>query len=208
MSADDDTAAFDQDRKEWSTAADPFATTTLCRYFDVAPSDVYECETLVDGRHDPDALGSREMLDYAGIDRLVQTAGKIVSVAQRFRPPDRHRDVDLSLRVDNGVAGRASELGKWRQAYRDRLGVIPDVIAFGVGDPTLGVFQRVDLIDTRKMLDALAAGILDGDRHEKRDGTAALYLATDDLERANAVLATETRVEPPAAAGLRGGSGD
>jgi len=195
MSDADQGPRFQQTRKNWATAADDAAATLYCDHYGVDESDIYAVESLVDTVHDvSEGYHTHQLLDYCGFDRFVDTTTHVLGVAQRWRPPDRHRDVDLPLRVANGCEGRVPELPKWKHAHRDGWGVLPDVIAFGTWESTLEVFQELHLLDTRAVLDALAAGAVTGDRHATGDGTAALYLPIDALDDAGCVVASREAV--------------
>lgn len=200
MSSDDQAPRFAQARKDWATAADDAAAALYCDHYDVTPADIYAVESLVDDVHDvSEGYRTHQLLDYCGFDRFIDCTTHVLGVAQRWRPPNRHRDVDLSIRVANGCEGRVPELPKWSRAYRDGRGVLPDVLAFGVWESTLEVFQELHLVDTRSVLDALAAGALSGERHPSGDGTEALYLSLDDLAATDCILASRERVSasPP-----------
>lgn len=185
---------FDQTRKEWATSRDALADRCYCEYFDVSPSDLYDLESLVDDVHDRDAgYRTHQILDYGGVDRIVDCGDRHVYVAQRFRPNTRGRR-DLSLRTSTGVEGRYPELVKWRTAYRT-LGFYPSVIAFGVYDSVLDVFSRFYLIDTERVLAALDDG-LRYDEYTNADGTAAMYVPVDELRRRGCILREWDGVRP------------
>ena len=182
------TERFDQSRKAAAGKADALAAECYCDYYGVEAADVYSVESLTDSEH---VVGEgyevHQVLDYAGLDAVVDCGDRKVDIAQRIRPASR-RQVDLSLRVETGVEGRTPELRKWQNAYEDH-GFVPSVVAFGVHDYVIDVLQTFALIETESILDALADGSLSGERHETGDGTAALYLPLDELRAHANVLA-------------------
>jgi hypothetical protein len=193
--SDADTPRFQQSRKNWATAADDAAATVYCDYYDIDPSDIYAVESLVDDVHDlSGGYRTHQLLDYCSFDRFIDCTTHVYGVAQRWRPPDQHHDVDVPIRVENGHEDRVPELPKWKHAHRDGRGLLPDVLAFGVWEGTLEVFQSFHLIDVPAVLDALAAGALIGDRHPTGDGTAALYLPIDALDDAGCIVASREAV--------------
>jgi len=188
-------ARFQQSRKRWATQADRLADRCYCEFFNVGPADCYDLESLVDSVHDREAgYDTHQILDYGGCDRIIDCGTRHVHIAQRWRPVS--GGDDLSLRIDNGVDGRAAELTKWRTAHRGR-GYYPSVIAFGRYEGTLGAFKEFSLLDTATILDALAAGTINPPRHATGDGTEALYLSVETLREIGAVLATWDRVTEP-----------
>lgn len=186
MSFESDASRFSQSRKDWATTADRMADRCYCDYWDVDRSDCYDLEALVNEVHDREAgYATHQILDYGGCDRIVDCGDRHVHVAQRWRPVS--GGDDLSLRIENGVAGRDAELTKWQTAHESR-GYVPSVIAFGYWESVLGVFSRFWLLDTRTVLDALRADELATERHPTGDGTAALYVPVKSLRESDAVL--------------------
>jgi len=186
---------FDQDRKDWATSADPLADRCYQELWDICESDIYDLESLVDGVHDrAGGYETHQILDYGGVDRIIDLGDRHVYLAQRFRP-NSGRLTDLSLRVDCGVSDRSPELDKWLAAYESR-GFFPSVIAFGVFDSVIQAFSEFHLIDTETVLDAYAAGTLQHDRHATGDGTAAIYVRTDELSKHEAILRSWDGVAP------------
>jgi len=179
---------FDQDRKDWATACDDLADQCYQEFWSVDKSDLYDPEGLVDDVHDrSEGYRCHQIIDYGGVDRIVDLGTRHVYVSQRFRPTHRiHRD--LSLRTDNGIDGRHPELHKWLCAYRKR-GFYPSVIAYGLFDDVLGVFSEFYLLDTTSVLRALDTEAMDGIEHDSGDGTAALYVSLDQLHEHDCIIA-------------------
>lgn len=180
---------FQQDRKEWATSCDKLAAQCYTEHFGIAPDDIYSLESLTEDKHGVDPAEGYEIhqiLDYAGLDLLLDGGDRIITVAQRFRPNKEQR-VDFNIRVENGVGGRTAEAQKWKNGHRS-IGFYPDLCAFGVYDSVIDVFVEFHLIDTQALLDALASGALTGIEHPSGDGTAALYLSVPDLDRTGCII--------------------
>lgn len=180
---------FEQQRKNWATDANGLASKCYRDYYDVSNDDLHFLEELVSDVHDiDDGYKIHQILDYGGADLIVDSGIKHDYVAQRFRPNSRQQ-IDLSLRTNNGVDGRYAELVKWKNAYETR-GFYPSEIAFGIYDDVIDVFKEFHLIDTETILDALSENELRAEEHPTGDGTAALYITIEELERIDAILKT------------------
>lgn len=188
MSRPEPTPRFDQTRKEWATSTpDELATQCYCDYYDVPEEDVYSLEGLVENEHvTTEGYQVHQILDYAGIDTVVDCGTRIITVAQRWRPNSSRR-VDFNLRVDNGVEDRHAEHTKWTTAHAEH-GFYPSVCAFGVFDSLIDAFCEFHLIDTASLLEALAAGAIEGEEHPSGDGTAACYIPVEQLREADCIL--------------------
>lgn len=186
---------FEQERKNWATSADDLADQCYRDHFDVTDDDIYDLESLVDDVHDrEEGYRTHQILDYGGIDRIIDCGVRHVYIAQRFRPEhDYFRD--LSLRTDNGVEGRFPELTKWQTAHEHR-GFYPSVIAFGLYEDFLQVFTEFYLLDTETILDAIANDTIDSEVNPTGDGTEARYISIDELRRIDAVIESWENVAP------------
>lgn len=182
---------FNQNRKEWAGTADSLANQCYCEHFDVTPDDIYEVESLVDTVHDrSEGYETHQILDYGGLDRIIDCGNRHIHVSQRHRPkdPESNFEVDLSIRIDNGVDGREPELTKWVTAY-ESYGYYPDLIAFGRYNENADRFSEFFLLDTEAILEGvLADGVL-GDEHKKKDGTEAKYISVAELRELDAIVA-------------------
>jgi hypothetical protein len=183
---------FQQQRKEWATAADRLAHRCYRDHYGIAETDIYDVESLVEEVHDREGgYRTHQILDYGGVDKILDCGDRHVYVAQRWRPVD--GGDDLPLRVETGVEGRTAELGKWRRAYRTH-GFYPSAIAFGKYEAVLQAFQTFHLFETEVVLAALEAGYIDPPVHGCGDGTAAAFIPIADLRAAGAELAAYERV--------------
>ena len=182
-----DTPRFQQERKEavnWD-----LLTPHLADYYGVPESDIHDLESLTEGEYNADAYAVYEILDFGGLDRLVDLGTKHVHVEQRYRKIG-GSGLDFSLRTDTGVDGRPAKFDKWDNAYQTR-GYYPSVTAFGHWEPTLEVFKTVWLLDNEVILDAIATGEINPVEHTNKqddDGTAAQYVPVAELDSIGAVL--------------------
>lgn len=179
---------FQQDRKEWATALDAEADRYYQEFFDVSEHAIYSFESCFEGEYDVgDAERSLQLLDFAGLDRLVDVQGqRIVPIAQRWRPASGGRD--FSFRVTNGK-GKDAERDKCLNAFRDG-GFYPAVYAFGVVAESEESFEEFHLLDTRKFLMAIETETIRGEGpYPSPDGkTEALYYSVEALREAGCVL--------------------
>lgn len=186
---DDETPErFQQARKDWATALDDEADRYYREHFGVTEHCIYSFESCFDGEYDVgDAERSLQLLDFAGLDRLVDVNGnRIVPIAQRYRPVDGGHD--FSFRVTNGK-GKDAEYDKCLNAFRNG-GFYPSVYAFGIADADESSFVEFHLLDTRRLLMAIETGELQGDGpYDSPDGqTKALYYSIEDLREAGCIL--------------------
>ena len=167
---------FKQSRKVNAARTEPVIRRVLASWYDVDESQVVCVESEADGRHDPDTLDSDMVLDYAGVDWLVDDSPRVIPVAQRVRPTG--DEIDFSVRVRNEAAPACE---------RDYLAQSPLA-------PSLIVFARADgadvsdvwLIDPVAVLSTLSTA--DPEIHDSGDGTAAAYLSVDQLRRNGCIV--------------------
>lgn len=184
--ADDD--RFNQEQKEWAAELDEQAVAYLCEFYGVDADDVYDFEGLTSGEYDvDDPTRALQILDYAGVDKIIDCGERIVPVAFRFRPQTEAFDVDFSYCVDNGT-GKHAERTKHLNAYRDG-GLYPTTYAFGVVAADKSGFDAFHLIDMRDFLACVEFGALDPDGPRERDGGVwALYYSVEELRDAGCIL--------------------
>lgn len=184
----DSGARFDQDKKEWAAELDDEASAYLCEHFDVSREAVYDFEGLHSGEYDvEDATRALQILDYAGMDKLVDCGDRIVPVAYRFRPQSDRYDVDFSFCVDNGT-DKPAEYTKYLTAHREG-GFYPTIYAFGVVAPDEQSFDAFHLIDVRKFLDCIEVGALSPNGpYTRAGGVEALYYSVSDLQTSQCII--------------------
>lgn len=197
------TQRFNQSRKETAATLDPIAKEFYRDYFD--PAGIYDVEAVDDSRYDPDDDSQRfaHLIDYAGIDKVLDCRDRIIPIGHRVRPNDPTTDwsTDFSLRRSNGVTTPGGEsipceYKKIKTALEDG-GSYPCYFGFGVydepaGDGAVNGFNYFMIIDTRALFEAIEDGRLDGEENTNTsgDGTAALYFTREELREAPCV-ATE-----------------
>ena len=192
---------FDQSRKEAAAALDPIAKDFYRDYFDAA--GIYDVEAVDNSRYDPDDQVQRwaHLVDYAGIDKLIDVRERVIPIGHRVRPNDPTTDwsTDFSLRRSNGVVtpdGESvpCEYVKIKTAI-EQGGSYPCYFGFGVydepADGAVNGFNYFMLIDTRALFEAIEEDRLDGEENTNAsgDGTAALYFTREELREARCVAA-------------------
>ena len=187
-SSDDEDERFDQDRKKWAGSLNDEAVDYYREYFGVKARRVHHYENVFDGEYTP---GSDEyplqLLDYAGIDCLVDRGAPFHLIAERARPAKEDRKPDFSFRTENDCE-RPSEYDKFLAAYRYR-GFYPDTYAFGIVTVDESRFESFYLIDTERFLECIDEGRFDGDEeHPSGDGTRARYYPVTELDELGCIL--------------------
>jgi hypothetical protein len=175
---------FDQDRKDEASEHAATIAAVLATYYSVPDHRIVSTETIRSGEYGTagEYIAS-DLLDYAGVDWLVDARPAIVPVGERLRPASDEFAVDFSWRVDNGC-DRPCEGDRVPAGLRE-TGLCPREIVFGRYDDDAGVREAI-MLDTATVVDLVEAGI--GDTHRKRDGTEARYIPLDVLRDQGAVL--------------------
>jgi hypothetical protein len=185
---------FRQDRKDWATTADQLSFQCYRDFFGLEEEDIYEVETLVDNVHDrSEGYKTHQILDYGGLDRIIDCSDRHVHISERIRPDGEL--CDLSLRGENGVDGRHPELTKWITAY-ETFGYYPSVISFGRYDHDAAMFSEFYLLETEVILAAIVGEDTIGETIPTGDGTEAMYIPTDELQDIGAVIVEWEDVTP------------
>lgn len=182
---------FDQDRKEWAQQLDAQAERYYQEFWEVDPTDIYDLESVRSGEYETDdGVETDHIIDYAGIDKIIDCSWQVVFLAQRFRPASDQYDVDFSFRTENGIPGKAAEYDKLLNGYRN-LGTYPGVYAFGITDAETNRFEEFHLIDTRAFLDRIDRHELDAaGPYSSDNGTRALYYPVDHLRAQDCLVAS------------------
>jgi len=180
-----DAPRFDQARKEAATSVEHAVRAHLCEYYEVPAKRVVSAEHGREGAYETEGeYRATDLLDYAGVDWLVDARPAIVPVGERIRPNTAGRR-DFSLRLDNGCD---------RPCESDRLGaglqrgLAPRALLFGwrSGD----TLDRAWLIDTEALAEAVTFGEVAVDERPSGDGTVAGYIGVGELVTAGCVLAS------------------
>jgi len=169
-------ANFRQHRKADAAHCEPTIRRVLASWYDVDPEAVVCVEGEAEGRHDPDTLDSGMLLDYAGVDWLIDDSPEIIPVSQRVRPQG--EDIDFSIRVRNEAAPACE------YSVLSNSPLAPEVIVFARADgPDV---SGVWLLDPDRVLGVLNS--VQGERHDSGDGTVAEYLTIEQLQRNGCVV--------------------
>lgn len=184
-------ARFSQSKKEWAASLDDEASAYICKHFGVPEKNVYDLEGLFEDEYDPDSpKRALHLIDYSGIDKLVDLGERIVPVAYRFRPDSddgNGYDVDFSYCVDNGT-NKHAEKTKHLTAYREG-GLYPTLYAFGITDPEKTTLKEFHLIEMDAFLGCIEVGALSpSGPHERTGGVWALYYSVENLQTSGCIL--------------------
>jgi len=149
----DENRSFNQNRKAAAEACKPQIREILKEWYDEPDHHVHNVESEKDGAYEPGEKDTTNLIDFCGIDWLVQTEGTIIGVGQRIRKdPDGWRD--MTLRCANGSGTRSERdmipAGIERGGFYPRDYLLAVREAFNV--------HRAVLIDTEVLLDGIKQG--------------------------------------------------
>ena len=174
---------FDQHRKDAAGTVASDVRARLREWYGVGDASIVSVETAKAGAYDTGGeYDPVTFLDYAGVDWLVDTDDAILPIGERVRPNVAGRR-DFSWRVENGCSTPCES--DRVPAGIDNSGLFPRDIVFGLRDGDR--LNRAWLIDVEAFRGAVDAGELVGERHDRDDGTAAVYYPVGDLVRAGCV---------------------
>ena len=178
-----ETPRFDQSRKDAVAALEGQVRECLRDYYDVPAKRVVSAEHERDGAYNTNGeYRLSDMIDYAGIDWVVDKQPEIVPVGERIRPNKEGRR-DFSLRLENGTSKpcESDRLGAGLQR-----GLAPRTLLFGWRtDETL---DRAWLLDCERLAEAVTFNEVSVDRRATGDGTVAGYISIGELVDAGCVL--------------------
>lgn len=189
-----DTSDFSQERKEMAAELDSRLPEYMADRFGVPAEDVHSVDELTEKRYErSDAFRLAQVIDFTGIDRIVDEKDRVFGVGCRVRPEDEEYD-DFSLRADNGVDGLGSEYDNILNAY-ERGGILPTYYLYGIYNES-HEFVEVHLIEVRKMITEIKMGNVDlTPPIQVRDGKAkARFIPVDELRSTDCI----DRSWPPA----------
>lgn len=135
---------FDQNRKEWADALKPKLRGLLAEHYDVQRRCVVSAENTVDGEYDSSSLDAIQLMDYAGVDWVVQTDDMILTVGERVRKSGG----SFTLRSDNANS-KPCERDLLPTAVRNG-GLYPNHFLFVRRNGFS--YERAYLLDTEKMV--------------------------------------------------------
>ena len=178
-----ETPRFDQSRKDAVAELESQVRACLQDYYDVPAKRVVSAEHERDGAYETEGeYRLSDMIDYAGIDWVVDKQPEIVPVGERIRPNTEGRR-DFSLRLDNGTSKpcESDRLGAGLQR-----GLAPRTLLFGwrSGDE----LDRAWLLDCERLAEAVTFREVSVDRRATGDGTVAGYIGVGELVSADCVL--------------------
>lgn len=179
--------AFSQDLKEEVAAFDPIIDERLADYYRVPPSCVHSLEAISDGRYDyTDEERGQQLLDFAGIDKVIDLSGIIIPVGQRVRNDDPDYEVDFAMRVSNGQ-GPPAEYTKIMNGWRDG-GAYPNVYAQAVRNADNEIIEFA-LVDIDQFCESIDAGTLsEVNESTEPNGVVMRYYEYPALKREGCVL--------------------
>lgn len=156
---------FDQNRKEWADALKPELQRLLADHYNVKQRFVVSAENTVDGEYQSQSLNAVQLMDYAGIDWVVQTDEMILTVGERVRKSGG----SFTLRSDNANS---------KPCERDLLptsiengGLYPNHFLFVRRDGF--TYERVYLLDTESVIKGIESGDIPlAASGQNSDGTA------------------------------------
>lgn len=154
-----DTSDFSQDRKEMAAKLDEELPTYINDEFGVPHEDIHHVDSLNGERYErSDAFRLAEVLDFTGIDRIVDEKDRVFGVGCRVRPNKPNR-TDFSIRCDNGVDGIGSEHDNILNAVKNG-GIYPTYYLYGIYNDSME-FDKVHLIEIRRMMYDVISGALE-----------------------------------------------
>lgn len=178
-----ETPRFDQARKDAATSVEGAVRACLRDHYGVPDKRVVSAEHGREGEYQTGGeYLATDLLDYAGVDWLVDRRPEIVPVGERVRPNTEGRR-DFSLRLENGTS---------RPCESDRLGaglqrgLAPRALLFGWR--TDDRLDRAWLLDTEALAEAVTFGEVAVDKRATGDGTVAGYISVGALVDAGCVL--------------------
>lgn len=186
MSTDNDKRygnGFDQNRKEWADTLKGKAQQMLQEYYSVPERQIVSNENETDGEYDSSTLDSTQILDYGGVDWLVQTDSRIIPVGERVRK----NGGEFSIRTDNANS-KPCEVELIPNAIKNG-GLYPHHYLYIQRDGF--TFDKAWLMDTRLLMGNIDIGNIRVKYSGKNDdGTAYKIFNNQDIMDSGCVLET------------------
>jgi len=162
--------SFNQSRKDYATR---FKETIHDLLDDHYTGTVVNVERAGNGEYDGE-LDALQLLDYAGIDWLVDSPNGLVPVGERVK---RNGETDFSLRVDNGTR-HPSEREKIPTAIQTGAIHPQDYLVVATEDESI---ELAYLLDVPKAIAKIEAGEINTTRASFDDGTVSEFYTYADL---------------------------
>jgi len=171
---------FDQSRKDWASSLTDRLRSLLADHYGVDERYVVSAESETEGAYSTATLDTHQLIDYAGVDWLVQTEKCVIPVGERVRKPG----YDFTLRTDNANS-QPCESEQIPAAIRSG-GLYPTHYLFArKGDDLEGAW----LLDTSELMMQYQYGSLEPNgSHDNGDGTKCVFFALGDLVMADVVI--------------------
>jgi len=155
----------------------------LADYYDAAKRRVVSTQNEPDGSYEGEGdYCATDMMDYAGVDWLVDEKPAIIPVAERIRPNKPNRR-DFSIRLENGGIHACESSTIPSGLMR---GLAPEAYLFGWRSGRS--LDRAWLLNCRKLFQKLVSNAIDVERRPSGDGTVAGYISVASLAASDIVL--------------------
>lgn len=172
---------FDQNRKEVNESVRKKVKSELAHHYDVPHDRIISVESHITGEYNTNGdYTPGILLDYLGMDWIVDKQPEMIGVGERIRP-NRSGRRDFSWRVDNGTA---------QPCENDRIpasiendGLYPRDYLYGWRDG-FGV-EKLWLLDTAEIVKYINTNTLE--TKPNGDGTMAAYIPISELALNNCI---------------------
>jgi hypothetical protein len=181
MGSQSHTRSFEQERKAAAATVSGQIETVIAEWYDTPTDRITAVEHEIDGEYPGGSPGTIRLLEYAGVDYIVQPElGVARPVALRVRPgEDEWRD--MTLRTRNGTTA-PSEWDSIPAAISEG-GLYPREYVLGIRDHS-DTLHRALLLDTAEMFRAIDEGEIQvSEERHNNDGSAYRSIPVADLLR-------------------------
>ena len=177
------TKRFDQSRKDDAERHASTVRRLLADYYGIEERLIVSVESIHEGAYETGGeFDASHLLDYAGVDWLIDDRPAIVAIGERLRPVKDGGAVDFSWRVNNGTS-RPCEAVRVPAGLDRAGGVAPETILFGRYDSTS--IRRAWLVNVESLLQLVEDGV--GEVYDSPGGARARYISVPDLVTRNAI---------------------
>lgn len=173
---------FSQQRKNDQQLFSEQAKQLLMDYFGCSESSVHSVETALDAEYTTVEEGAIiQALDYHCVDLMIEKPGRLVALAQRFRPLTAKSDdsPDFSIRYDTGTTYKA-EHELLSQSIANG-GIMPSYYSFGIHNNNVLIDWY--LVNVRELYTHVIDASIEYDGpHYSPGGTKAIYFDLDEMD--------------------------
>lgn len=170
-------SAFDQERKDKAASVEDQCQSILSGFFDVPPARVVSAESELTERYDTREMHPVQLLDFAGVDWLIDGRPGLYPVAQRITKAS--GSGRMSIRTANG-----SNLPCEADVFAGD-GISPTHYLFGWREDSN--LTHAWILDAQRTFETMRDSPHTQELHND-DGTAAMFLDIGDLATAGCVL--------------------